>query len=32
MSSENHEIEENLLPRILEAIDVFLRVNDVNDA
>ena len=31
MSSENHEIEENLLPRILEAIDIFLRVNDVND-
>ena len=31
MSSENHKIEENLLPRILEAIDVFLRVHDVND-
>ncbi len=30
MSSENYEIEENLLPRILEAVDIFLQANDYN--
>ena len=30
MSSENYEVEENLLPKIKEAVDIFLQVNDYN--
>ena len=30
MNTENYEVEENLLPKILEAVDIFLQANDYN--